>query len=256
MNMKQKAVIQDFLKLFSPETFQHKLHDNELWCVLDKNAKVMESKSTNFEVTLTLVFGALSEEVYQAWLQVGQVSYRWTDPGLVSKFEKACFERKIDPRLTFNGKFQVFDCDLKDDFISKVAESFSTGTCASKISVELELDDETIEALKKLAKNEDFSAIVEQALAEEIERVRKECVKMWGDLTADLVKEGISVVLKFDTKNVWISPEKIDLVRSWIVGLGLNRPEVSFFEKITSEGIEKRLSITQGEDTWEVNLTK
>lgn len=229
-----------FQQLVEAAQFQISGGSEYLWRSFGQKARWLDFESKQFKVEMSLVFDAENQEVYQAALYLDDIAFRWNNPVFVEAYKKEAYQRNVDPRAASEDT-HFSDCELLEDFVSKVKDSFATGKCDSDIIIPLDLTPEQQELFNKLPEGTNIEEFVLAALTEKLATMSQRHRENWDIVFSTLEQAGITVTIDID--NAPIAEHNIQEVYDWVKSL--NVPEVHLFysDKETEKGIVSLLIV-------------
>lgn len=223
-----------FQQLVEAAQFQISGGSEYLWQSFGRHARWLDFEAKEFNVEMSLVFDSNNQEVYQAALYLDNLAFRWNNPLFAEAYKKEAYQRNIDPRVAYENT-HFSDCDLFEDFVNKVKDSFTTGKCDTDIIIPLDLTPEQQELFSKLPEGTNFEEFVLKALTEKLEKMSQTHREHWDIVFSTLSQAGITVSI--DIENAPIAEHNIQEIYDWVKSL--NIPEVHLFysDKETEKGI-------------------
>lgn len=237
-----------FQQLVEAAQFQISGGSEYLWRNFGTHARWLDFESTQFKVELNLVFDANNQEVYQAGLYFGDNAFRWTNPLFVETYNKECYQRDIDPRIAYEG-VQFTDCELLEDFVSKVKECFATGKCDTDIIIPLDFTPEQQEIFNKLPQGTNLEEFILQALTEKLENMSQRHRENWDVVFSTLAQSNILVTI--DVDNAPIAEHNIQEVYDWVKSLHVQEVHLTYSDKQTAKGIVSFITANTKDDSQE-----
>lgn len=125
--------------------------------------------------SLNVLFDTQNQTVYQveAHDYLNRRSYRWTNPDYIDAYKQAVKTNEIDD-LAYDG-VKYTDLDVAEDWLEKARAIYLQRDYDTRVSVPLELPDNEIFQLMKMAHEQDvtLNELVEQILRDEIDKRKK-----------------------------------------------------------------------------------
>lgn len=144
------------------------------WECYGKNAYILDSWSDiDREHSISVVFDRVTQEVYQAEAHDYKTSrsYRLINAEYADALAAEASVRKCDITVAYdNVKF--VDLDVDADFLEKAKAIVQGREYDTRVQVELDLEDEILNALFRIAHSQDitFNQLIEQIIEQEINR--------------------------------------------------------------------------------------
>ena len=223
-----------FQQLITAAQFQITGGSEYQWNSFGYTARFLDFNSPEFKVDLSLIFDSETQEVYQATMYINESSFRWTNPSFLDGFKKESYERDIDPRLSSEDTYFT-DCDVFDDFVSKVSESFTTGTCDTSVLISLNFTPEQEDIFNQLPEGTDIQEFIITALKEKLDILSKQNIHNWDIVFSTLAQSGI--ITTIDIEDAPISEKNIQEIYDWVNSLNLKTVELSYSDKDTASGL-------------------
>jgi hypothetical protein len=126
------------------------------WLCWD-NARFLDYESDYAHVSV--VFNTKTQEVYVAEVndKLDEVNpYRWMNPAYKQAYIDEANKRKIDPDLAWDNK-KWYDLETSEDWLTKARAIMRGEEFDRRVEVPLELDDDTLFRLFKLAHENDVT---------------------------------------------------------------------------------------------------
>lgn len=144
-----------------------------LWNCFGENAYCIDSWNGSHEedgYSASCIFDTKTQEVYQleVWdygLHGEARQYRWIHPDYIDIVKAEYTERELDFKESLDGN-QFIDIELEEDILSKMEAIVNGEAYDTRIQVPLDLPDDMVYELMKLAHERDitFNQLVEEAL--------------------------------------------------------------------------------------------
>jgi hypothetical protein len=159
------------------ETFQHKITSGSDygWDCYGANTWSIDYTSTYAHGYV--IFDTVTQRVYEVnvspatrvWGTVEPKPYRYIDPDYRLSHETEAVDRNVDPNVAWDDTNWV-DLETEEDFIEKATKMFNGETFDTRVSVPLDLDNETILTLTMEAHKRDITLnqMVEELLKQMI----------------------------------------------------------------------------------------
>lgn len=228
-----------FKKLVKAAQFEITGGSEYLWNCYGKNARYLDMTNENFNVELNLVFNSKNREVYQASLYLSGLAFRWIHPEFLNAYKEECYSRDIDPRIAYEEIFYT-DCDVFEDFVAKVKDSFTTGKCDTSVLMTIDLLPEIEEIFSKLPEGSNIDEFVLNILETRMKELHKEYENTWNKMFSSLATEGINVTLNIP--NSPVSETNVKDIYDWIVSLEEKEVALFYSDKDKAEGIFSKLT--------------
>lgn len=211
-----------------------------LWACYGSNARYLDFSSEKFDFDMSLVFDSVTQEVYESSLYINQYAFRWQNPDFISAYKEECFARNIDPRVAYDNVFYS-NCDVFEDYIQKVTDSFNTGECDPDIIMRFDFTPEQMEVFSQLPEGTNLEEFFLEVIQEQVSQISKQNRENWDVVFSSLSQSGISV--KIDNDISPISESNIQEIYNWISSLQLKNVELVYSDKENSQGIQSTISL-------------
>lgn len=232
-----------FQQLVEAAKFQISGGSEYLWNSFGRHARWLDFESKQFNVEMNMVFDSSNQQVYQAALYFGDNAFRWNNPGYVDNYKKEAYKRDIDPRLAFEGK-HFTDCDVLQDFVSKVKECFTTGKCDTDVIIPLDFSPEVQNIFDKLPEGTNIEQFIINALTEKMEKMSQIHRENWDIVFSTLAQAGINVTI--DVDNAPIAEHNIQEIYDWVKSLNVVDVHLLYSDKETENGIVSFITVDDG----------
>lgn len=186
------------------------------------------------DVSCTFIYKPETQDVVEAqlWLQEHSdkpVVFRWISTSYRQEYDGEYFKRNLDPRNAFSLKENDFggftsdedcvyfiDCELFEDFKSKVEQAFETGSCTRFISLDLNLEQELLDKAKEMSEKQGIplESWLVCALSATLENEKEQTSSKWGEFLNSLTRLGFNVEFKFDCSIT--RADKLQEIENWL----------------------------------------
>jgi hypothetical protein len=218
------------------------------WNCFGSHARFLDFNSSKFDVEFNIIFDYTNQEVFQAFLYLNGSAFRWINPKYLQAFKDESYSRNIDPRVAYDDVHYT-DCEIFDDFLTKVQEAFNSGTCDPTVLISLDLTSETQEILEKLPEGTDIEKFILDSLISKIEEIKQKNRENWDILFSSLSQLGIVVTI--DKNNAPISEANLQDIYNWIKSLNVSQINLKYHDKETAQGIVSYLTANNSsEKNW------
>lgn len=153
------------------------------WPCFGDNARYLDcadNEGVNGTYSISAVFDSQTQQVYiiEAWDYKNDREYRWIDPDYVNEHNAYSKKMKVDIRESLDGRNYI-DLELLDDILEKINALVNGLEYDERIKVPVNLSDDTLYDLMKLAHEEDitFNQLVNNLLQQAIDN--EELLKEW-----------------------------------------------------------------------------
>ncbi len=150
------------------------------WSCFGDNARYLDCthrEDSDGDYSIHAIFDPETQVVYalEAWDYIRDIEYRWVNPEYRQAFEDESNTRGIDPDESLDGK-KYSDLEVSEDILEKISKIVAGEEYDTRVKVPVNFSDEELFRYMKLAHEMDitFNELVEQALREEIARIRNE----------------------------------------------------------------------------------
>jgi prolyl oligopeptidase PreP (S9A serine peptidase family) len=131
------------------------------WSCYGNNARYMDywnEKHGDDSVSMSIIFDTNTQIVYQmeVWDSSSHREYRWLNPDYKKVFLDEANSRNIKPNETIDGR-KFIDLDVRVDMLEKASAIFAGREYDTRVSVDIELDDNTMLALMTMAHEADMT---------------------------------------------------------------------------------------------------
>lgn len=207
----------------------------------------------NEHAFLSIVYFPDNQVVYEASLKVFKTEqvFRWINPNYLKSYKDFYYKNNLDPRFTLDG-LKCIDCEIFDDFNSKVVDVFNKGFCDSMVSIPLDfIDDEIKNLFEKLKeKNIEINEFIENVLKKESDKFIESMNDYWLMLTDLAKKDNITLSKEKKSQNILflINKNKITDIYKWIKSLNTSSVSVIYSDKEKIDGIECTLKALNGDN--------
>jgi hypothetical protein len=157
--------LKDFL-----EAIEYKITGSEpfLWECYGQNARYLDCDSNPVnKYAVSAVFDTTDQRVYsiEAWDYTSDTYYRWLDPEYKKAHKKECKKRGVNHKLASDDK-TFTDLDVAEDILEKINAIVNEREYDKRVSIPVDLDDDTMLKLMKMAHEADmtFNDFVAQIL--------------------------------------------------------------------------------------------
>lgn len=215
------------------------------WNSFGPHARFLDFNSSEFDVEFSIVFDATNQEVFQSCLFVNGSSFRWTNPDYLQAYKEESYSRDIDPRVVYDEVLYT-DCDVFEDFLTKVKDSFSSGQCDTTVLISLDLTPEAQETFAQLPENTDIEKFIVDSLTKKVEEISQKNRENWDVIFSTLFQSGIVVTIDNDIAPV--SEDNFQEIYNWINSLNSNEVHLHYYDKETAEGIVSHLTANESHD--------
>ena len=170
-----EITIKDFM-----ECVQYKITEGHdyLWRCYGDNAYSLDywnQKNGADGVSIHIVFDRIDQTVYemQAWHYGANREYRWIHPDYLSLHATEADQRGLDGDESLDGRLFI-DLDLAEDMLEKANAIFNGLPYDTRVLVNVDMDDSTLNAAMRLAHEQDITLneYVESILRKEIDRLK------------------------------------------------------------------------------------
>lgn len=219
------------------------------WRSFGPNARWLDCASKEFEgVELSIVFDAQTQEVYQSMLYLpGGKAYRWTSP----VHEKAClqehFDKDIDPRVAYDCVY-FYDCEVLEDFIEKVAQSFETGVCDTTILINLDISDDLQEFIDAQPEGFSLDKLVAEVLTAEIQKETQKNENLWKKVQQELSSKSIDVGV--ENPKAYINEKVVTDLIDWVLSYSPQSVYLEYCDKLTQNGLIATVTDSESGNAW------
>lgn len=155
-------------------TFQHKITDGSeyLWNCYGDNVRTIDYTSKHacgyvvFDTETHEVFEVSVSPVAGAW-DIEPKPYRYINPEHRMSYETEAEDRHVDPNVAWDDVKWV-DLETEEDFVEKASKMFNGESFDTRISIPVELDDDTLLKLTMEAHKRDITLnkMIEEILRE------------------------------------------------------------------------------------------
>lgn len=167
-----KTIFQEFIEA---NNFEISGGSEYQWHCFGDNARYLDFDSEN-EFSISCVFDSVDQTVYviEAWDYINNREYRWINPDFIDAYKQEGEKNNVDFKQSFdNNKF--IDLEVVEDMFAKIRGIRSGEDYDTRVQVPLDLDDDTLFKLMKMAHEQDVTLnhMVEEVLKLAIEEAKK-----------------------------------------------------------------------------------
>lgn len=169
------------------------------WQCFGSNAYRLDSWNGDQDgYTISILFDTKTQEVYQAeaYDYHNNRVYRLQNPAFVEVHVQEAKERNIDPNEAMEddegNPIRYIDLEVDADFLNKARAIVNREEYDTRVQVELDLEDEILYNLMKLAHDQDITLnkLFENILIEEIDRIKSNEDWVGQELQPAMKKKG------------------------------------------------------------------
>jgi len=141
------------------ENFEHRITGGSeyQWNCYGENARYLDYESEH--ATGSCIFDIATQEVYEASVEIKESAhrpYRWLNPNTKNVMHEEAAYRKVDADKAWDDVNWI-DLETEDDFLEKARAIFKGEPFDTRVSVPLDLNDEELFAMMKLAHQRDIT---------------------------------------------------------------------------------------------------
>lgn len=214
------------------------------WHSFGPHARFLDFDSAEFDVEFSIIFDSTHQEVFQASLYLNGSAYRWTNPEHLQAYKAEAYSRDIDPRVAYDDK-HFTDCDVFEDFLKKVQDSFNSGQCDDTVLIPLDLTPEAQETFAQLPEGTDLQEFVLDSLMKKVDELFQKNRENWDIVFSTLSQSGIAVTI--DNDHAPVSEDNFQEIYNWVKSLNETEVDLHYHDKETAQGIISYLTANESQ---------